>query len=48
MLYAICIMKTILISNKMDYEVKPHVPRWIESGKESIKVEPLWIICDPD
>lgn len=32
----------------MDYEDKPHVPRWIESGKESIKVKPLGIICDPD
>lgn len=33
---------------KMVYEVEPHVPRWIESGKDCIKVEPLWIICDPD
>lgn len=45
---AMCVKNTIWISNKMDYEVEPHVPRWIESGKECIKVEPLWIICDPD
>lgn len=45
---AMCVKNTIWISNKMDYEVEPHVPRWIESGKECIKVEPLRIICDPD
>lgn len=48
MLYVICIMKIIWIFNKMDYEVKLYVFCWIESGKESVKVELLWIICDLD